>query len=446
MLTYIKRVPLVFLFTLTLGLIFRLITNYFYPYEFETYAIDSINSFASLIGFNFVDSYSSFTILKVLNIFVFVGLFVSLQRNINNYFDDEGISSLLSVSFISISPFLVFLNRNLAIDNLLLLLLSIAFEFIYANSKSINIGKLIGAIFLLVISVVIKIELFPIAIAMVIIAALGRKNTFQIAIIGFFLIIVGLYFLKLLPFDELFLSSIYVRPMSKVKIIAEYILLPIIFYFLTYQYRFQLRLINKEMESLALLIIASFIPVITGFSFERLYFAAAISSIFMLAFSGGLLKYFYLQNKQYVASIYVLLLFMSAFSVYRFVMVETNYPKTIEMRDYLSKNVKALDRLLTDNPKMIRALLNEATNRNRVYGLKDNLSEQLDGKIVVNLENQKYDYIVLTKKLNEEQLSKLQDNYIAKYFRLMFIQKDQQRKKDDSDENVYHIYRNSNYY
>lgn len=446
MLTYIKRVPVVFLFTLALGLIFRLATNYFAPYEFETYAINNLNSFASIIGINLPDLYSSFTILKLLNILVFIALFVSLQRNINNYFEDEGISSLLSIAFIAISPFLIFINRNLAIENLLLLMFSVALEFIYSNNKATNIGKLVLAIVLLVASVVIKIDSLPIAIAIITIAAFGRKSTSQISMIGFLLCIVSLYYLKVISLDELFLTGDYLRPISKVKLIAEYILMPVIFFFLTFQYRFQLRLINKEMEASLLLIIAAFIPVFTGFTFERLYFAAAASSIVMLAFSGGLLKYFYLQSKQYVASIYVLFLFMSAFAVYRIMMIESNYHPTIEMRDFLIKNVKGLDRILTDNPNMISALLRESSNRKRVYGLKNNLATTIDPKITINLENQKYDYIVLTKKLNEEQLSKLRDNYIAKYFKLLFIQPDTQKKKNDSEENVYHVYRLSSYY
>lgn len=446
MLTYIKRVPVVFLFTLALGLIFRLATNYFAPYEFETYAINNLNSFATIIGINIPDLYSSFTILKILNILVFLALFVSLQRNINNYFDDEGISSLLSISFIAISPFLIFINRNLAIENLLLLMFSIALEFIYANNKATNIGKLVGAIVLLVASIVIKIDSLPIALAIIVIAAMGRKSTSQIAMIGFLLCIVSLYYLKVIALDELFITGDYLRPLSKVKLIAEYLLMPVIFFFLTYQYRFQLRLINKEMQASALLIIASLVPILTGFTYERLYFAAAASSIVMLAFSGGLLKYFYLQSKQYVASIYVLFLFMSAFAVYRIMIVESNYHQTIEMREYLIKNVKGLDRILTDNPNMISALLRESSNRKRVYGMKDNLATTIDPKITINLDNQKYDYIVLTKKLNEDQLEKLRDNYIAKFYKLLFIQPDTQKKKNDSEENVYHVYRLSNYY
>lgn len=446
MLTYIKRIPVVFLFTLALGLIFRLATNYFAPYEFETYAINNLNSFAAIIGINIPDLYSSFTILKILNILVFLALFVSLQRNINNYFDDEGISSLLSISFIAISPFLIFINRNFAIENLLLLMFSIALQFIYANNKATNIGKLVGAIVLLVASIVIKIDSLPIALAIIVIAAMGRKSTSQIAMIGFLLCIVSLYYLKVIALDELFLTGDYLRPISKVKLIAEYLLMPVIFFFLTYQYRFQLRLINKEMQASALLIIASLIPILTGFTYERLYFAAAASSIVMLAFSGGLLKYFYLQSKQYVASIYVLFLFMSAFAVYRIMIIESNYHQTIEMREYLIKNVKGLDRILTDNPNMISALLRESSNRKRVYGMKDNLATTIDPKITINLDNQKYDYIVLTKKLNEDQLEKLRDNYIAKFYKLLFIQPDTQKKKNDSEENVYHVYRLSNYY
>lgn len=446
MLTYIKRVPVVFLFTLALGLIFRLATNYFAPYEYETYAINNLNSFASILGVNLPDLYSSFTLLKTLNIFIYIALFISLQRNINNYFEDDGISSLLSIAFIAISPFLIFINRNLAIENLLLLMFSIALEFIYANSIATNIGKLVGAIVLLVASIVIKIDSLPIAFALIIIAAMGRKSTLQISIIGFLLCIISLYFLKVISLDELFITGDYLRPLSKIKLIAEYLLMPVIFFFLTYQYRFQLRLINREMQSCILLIAASLLPIITGFTYERLYFSAAASSIVMLAFSGGLLKYFYLQSKQYVASIYVLFLFMSAFAVYRILTIESNYHPTIEMRDYLQKNVKALDRILTDNPNMISALLRESSNRKRVYGMKDNLANTIDSKINTNLENQKYDYIVLTKKLNEDQLEKLRDNYIAKYYRLLFVQKDNQKKKNDSEENVYHVYRLSNYY